>query len=73
MAIIKTKFPKQKISSIGIDVDTLDPWCTVGGNGIRCGCYGKQHEGFAGSLKKIYNVIQNSVLGYMPQRIESRV
>ena len=44
MAADKTK-AKQKMSSVGEDVEKLEPLFTVGGNVKSCSLYGKYHGG----------------------------
>jgi hypothetical protein len=47
MFLLKEK--KQKITSVGEDVDILEILCIVSGNVKWCKCYGKQNGGYSKS------------------------
>ena len=49
MAIIwkkrkKEKETNKKITTVGENVEKLEPLCTIGGNVKWCSCYGKQYK-----------------------------
>ena len=52
IATIKMKMnKKQKIASVGKDVEKLEPLCTLGGNVKWCSHCGKQYCGISKILK----------------------
>lgn len=61
---------KPKITSVGEDLEKLEPLCTGGGNGKWCRCYEKQYGGFPKNEIWNYHMIQNFYLRMYIQELE---